>query len=202
MKYSLVTILFVSLLITGCGTTSGLKAPAGTNSKADRAELNLQGYTHVTIRDFKDGTAREDMPDYAGREFANIIAGAIVDEGTFEEVHADEDGAEGILVTGKITRYSEGNAALRALIGFGAGSSYFDAIVTFHDIKTNEELGQMKVDKNSWVLGGGLAAGQNPRKFMEEAANKIAAELDKAVNPDRVDSAQNNSIDLEEDEDY
>jgi len=33
------------------------------------------------------------------------------------------------------------------------------------------------VNKNSWALGGGIAATQTPEGFMQEAAGKIGAEL-------------------------
>ena len=62
------------------------------------------------------------------------------------------------------------------MIGFGAGSSYFDAIVRFTDAATHEEIGEIKVDRNSWVLGGGYASGQTPEMYMAEAARKIASE--------------------------
>jgi hypothetical protein len=35
----------------------------------------------------------------------------------------------------------------------------------------------INVNKNSWVLGGGLAAGQTPESYMKEASKKIAQEV-------------------------
>ena len=35
-----------------------------------------------------------------------------------------------------------------------AGSTYFDAVVRFHNSESDELLGELVVDKNSWVLGG------------------------------------------------
>jgi hypothetical protein len=49
------------------------------------------------------------------------------------------------------------------------------ASVNFRDSK-GSSIGVIKVDKNSWPLGGGLAAGQNPEAFMNGAADKIAEE--------------------------
>ena len=37
-------------------------------------------------------------------------------------------------------------------------------------------VGKIKADKNSWALGGGVAAAQNPVMFMNGAAEKIAEE--------------------------
>ena len=77
-----------------------------------------------------------------------------------------------------VTRFVEGNAALRLFIGMGAGSSYFDATTRFKD-STGKVLGEIKTDKNSWGLGGSIAAGQTVFKFMENAAEKVAEEARK-----------------------
>ena len=61
---------------------------------------------------------------------------------------------------------------LRALVGFGAGSSYFDATVEFIDKQSNVKLGSIVTDKNSWALGGFIAASQTVDTFMEGAAKK------------------------------
>ena len=63
------------------------------------------------------------------------------------------------------------------VIGLGAGSSYFDADVVFSDNPSGRRLGQISTDKNSWFLGGGLAAGQSVEGFMHGAAKKVAKEL-------------------------
>jgi Domain of unknown function (DUF4410) len=81
------------------------------------------------------------------------------------------------VVSGHITRLTEGNATLRLLIGMGAGSSYFDASTDLADAESGTDLGQVATDRNSWVLGGGIAAGQTVQTFMEGAADKIAADL-------------------------
>ncbi len=59
----------------------------------------------------------------------------------------------------------------------GAGSSYFDAVVAFGDGVTRESIGTITVDKNSWALGGGLAAGQSVQGFMRGAARSVANQL-------------------------
>lgn len=83
-----------------------------------------------------------------------------------------------LVIDGVITRFEEGNAALRYLIGMGAGSSYFDATTRFRD-GTGAVVGETKTDKNSWVLGGALAATQTPETYMTGAAKKIADEVEK-----------------------
>jgi opacity protein-like surface antigen len=79
------------------------------------------------------------------------------------------------VIDGVITKYHEGNPMLRAFIGMGAGSAFFEADVYFRNSEGNI-IGKIKADKNSWALGGGLAAAQNPTMFMNGAAAKIAEE--------------------------
>lgn len=67
---------------------------------------------------------------------------------------------------------------LRLFIGMGAGSAFFEADVYFRDSK-GATVGKIKADKNSWALGGGVAAAQNPTMFMNGAAEKIAKEAAK-----------------------
>ena len=90
--------------------------------------------------------------------------------------------ANTLVIEGEVTRFVEGNAALRALVGLGAGSSYFDADVRFLDGANGKVVGTMKADKNSWVLGGGLAAGQTVETFMNGAAKKVGQESMKFSN--------------------
>ena len=44
-------------------------------------------------------------------------------------------------------------------------------------MNTQSQLGVINVDKNSWALGGAIAAGQSVDHFMNQAAKKIADEL-------------------------
>ncbi len=82
-----------------------------------------------------------------------------------------------LVVGGEITRFVEGNAALRFLVGMGAGSSYFDATVRATDGASGSSIATLSADKNSWGLGGSLAAGQTVYTFMDEAAKKTAKEV-------------------------
>ena len=78
---------------------------------------------------------------------------------------------------GAITQHDEGNAALRLMVGFGAGSVNFNARVEVVDGVTGAKVGDWVVDKNSWALGGALAASQRPEDFMASAADKIGKEI-------------------------
>ena len=168
--------------ITGCGTTSNLKPVVGADPG------NIQKYSRVSVLDFgvKTGGKTNAHPERLtaqGKYFAELIAAELKNTKAFEEVsHAATPLPGSLLVSGDITRLTEGSASLRFWIGMGAGSSYFDATVKFADADTAQSLGEIMVDKNSWGLGGGLAAGQTVEVFMREAAKKIAEEVAKAKN--------------------
>jgi hypothetical protein len=144
----------------------------------------MQKYSRVSVLDFADktnGKSPGDKMREQGRHFSDLIALELNRTKAFEAVErADAPRAGSLTVSGDITKCVEGNAALRAWIGFGAGSSYFDAIVRCSDADTGQPLGEIVVDKNSWVLGGGLAQGQTVQTFMEGAAKKVADQLSKA----------------------
>ena len=178
-------LLATASLSAGCGSVSGVKA-------ADRkAPLNLSAYERVVVHDFTDRASarakpsaraakREEMTR-VGRDFAQVIAAELAQRNCFRDVaYNGRAAARTLLINGAITRHEEGSAAARLIVGMGVGSSYFDAIVEFRDATSGLLLGTMNVDKNSWVLGGGLAAGQNPQTFMREAARKLAGEIERS----------------------
>ena len=187
--FGCVMLVAGAVLLQGCGTTSGLKS-------ADEATvLDFSGYDRVVVLDFADQTNKSGMKAdkrvlyeaktaTATRIFAEMIAAEIRKTGAYAEVLREPSGQPAITVSGTIIVYKEGNAAARALIGLGAGSSYFDAEVLFSDLITSERLADVRVDKNSWALGGGLAAGQTVEHFMQGAAKKIARELAQAKSGD------------------
>ncbi len=166
--------IFLAFFLVGCATTSGIKQEG-----SESIPLNFSNYDVVVVNDFGDATKKGDLPTYAGSSFADRIDSAIRSKGVFKEVsrNADDVDSNALVIGGNITRYAEGNAALKMMIGLGAGSTYFDAKVTFTDSVTKQQLGEVTVDKNSWALGGGLAAGQSVEHFMNQAAQKIADEL-------------------------
>ena len=140
---------------------------------------DFSNYNSVVVSDFGDATKNQNMPEYAGANFADRIISAIREKGTFEKVtdNPQEISGNTLVVSGDVTRYQEGNSTLKFLIGFGAGGTYFDANVSISDMNTQSQLGVINVDKNSWALGGAIAAGQSVDHFMNQAAKKIADEL-------------------------
>jgi len=178
----LTAILLAGAMLTGCGTTSSLEAPA------EAGVIDLTPYARLLVQDFSDeATARakpEAQPllkpklDAAVKVFPDQIASVTRANGGFREVAregATDD--QTLILRGAITQYDEGNAALRWVVGFAAGNVNFDARVELVDGASGKTLGTWKVDKNSWALGGGIAATQTPEGFMQEAASKIGTEL-------------------------
>jgi Domain of unknown function (DUF4410) len=164
-----------SLILTACGTTTSLQDTHG----AAITTLSRK-FSKVMVQDFK--TAVRDKEGKAGAaeiSFADRIATEIKKSGKFSNVGRNgKPDANTLVIDGTITKYEEGNPSLRFWIGMGAGSSFFEADVEFHDGKRTS-IGKIKVDKNSWALGGGLAAGQTPQTCMDGATEKVAAEAAK-----------------------
>ena len=82
------------------------------------------------------------------------------------------------MISGTITKYDEGSVTKRMLLGMGFGMALFEANVEFRD-SNGLTIGTIKVDKNSWPLGGAIGASQGPQGFMDGAAQKVAEEAAK-----------------------
>lgn len=178
MLLRLAFVPMLAIMLAGCGTISGFKPTQGNNLES------LQKYNQVSVLDFadktKDKSSGENIREL-GQHFADLIALDLKQTGAFAEVNRVESPrVDSLTVSGDITKCVKGNASLRLWVGMGAGSSYFDAIVHCSDADTGQQLGEIDVNKNSWVLGGGIAAGQTVETFMEGAAKKVADELSKA----------------------
>lgn len=132
--------------------------------------------TKVVVKDFANAYPKGDsaFTERYAATFAGPVAAEIrrVKPG----VSVTRNGAvrpATLVVAGEVTRCEEGNAALRALIGMGAGSSYFDAKVRLTD-GTGKALSPVVVDKNSWGLGGLAASTQTVDTFAAAGARKTA----------------------------
>lgn len=177
--------LLLCMIVAGasaCGTTSSLQAPDDTPT------IDLTPYRRLLILDFKDEATARAKPEAqpllqpkvtaALKVFPEQIAAVTRASGAFEEVTRDgTPDASTLVLRGAITQFDEGNATLRWMVGFSAGNVNFDARLELVDGGTGNSLGTWIVDKNSWALGGGIAATQTPEGFMQEAAGKIGTEL-------------------------
>lgn len=186
MKTMLLCMTFTGLaiMLTGCGTVSEVTPTAGQ-------DLDLRKYDRVLVLDFADGVTDKVKPSAQAKKraemairtksFPDRIAIELGAKNVFKEVtRTGNPDPQTLIVSGTITRYTEGDAIGRLVIGLGAGSSYFDATVDFKDGGTSNILANQKIDKNSWVLGGGIAATQTPDEFMQEAAKVLAEDLSTA----------------------
>ena len=167
----LLILALAGCLLSSCGTTSTLKGARG------EAIASTRRFSKVSVQDFKlSGPEVGAKVTESKVYFADRIATALNKTGKFASVKRNaRPDANTLVIDGVITKYVEGNPTLRFFIGMGAGSAFFESDVNFRDSK-GATIGKIKVDKNSWALGGGIAAGQNPQSFMEGAADKIASE--------------------------
>lgn len=167
--------LVLTLILSACGSTSSIRSAQKSSDLP-----NFRDYHYIIVNDFKDGVSKSsDDPHILaeGKRFADIIASLIKSKNLFAKVARNVESTDtALLIDGKITKYSEGNAVMRTMIGFGAGSSYFDAIVNISDNTTKQHLGSIDVNKMSWALGGVIAGSQDTKSHMNSAAAKIADE--------------------------
>jgi hypothetical protein len=175
LRAPLISLVAVAALfsLAGCGSTSGLQNQQG------HAIASTRKFTKVTVQTFKLKLVDKDPEMNSEKSpayFADRIAFEIKTKGGFASVGRDaKPDANTLVIDGVITKYHEGNPMLRAFIGMGAGSAFFEADVYFRD-STGNIIGKIKADKNSWALGGAIAGAQNPTMFMNGAAVKIAEE--------------------------
>src|SRR6266567_2402416 len=68
--------------------------------------------------------------------------------GVFQSVsRAGTEDDSTLLISGDVSRYQQDSAEARLWVGMGAGSSYFDALVEFHQVITGMLLGTIHVNK-------------------------------------------------------
>ena len=165
----------IGALLSSCGSVSDFQ-PTTTGAAGKK-------YSRVLVRDFTHTVSDDDgSTPVAARKFSDEISYAIQRTIPNAKVtRSGKPGADTLVIGGEVTRYMEGNAALRFMIGMDAGSSYFDANVRFSDGKNGKNLGILTVDKNSWALGGGLAAAQTVDSYMKSGAEKTAEECAKLL---------------------
>lgn len=170
--------LFLSLILVSCGSTTGLRGQDKVSKSMD-----FNKYHVVIINDFTDGTTASGNDPYIiseGKKFADMVASAIKAQKHFDRVERNITSEEdALLIEGKIIKYDEGSAVMRALVGLGTGRSSFDAQVNAKDNKTKDLLASMKVNEMSWALGGAIGVSQDVKSHMTSAAKKICNECTK-----------------------
>jgi hypothetical protein len=105
---------------------------------------------------------------------------------------------QGLLLTGVFTEMDEGNQMRRALVGFGAGASKMELIVSvadasrpyqsLYDVLTEKTSGKRPgavITLNPYVAAAKFVMTKNaPEKTVRKTAAKISAELTKQLNGD------------------
>jgi len=197
-----ITVVGLTLALAACGSTSGMKrsddataTSQGEQSKSAQTAAiaaDFAKYTRISVMDFKSelakkssNQAKQDVADGkaadAGKRFADKIATGLSQSGAFSEVARNDSKPGDLVIQGEVTKYKEGNRAIRLVVGLGGmGSANFDAIVRFVDGDSGKELTQITVDKNTWFFGGLMAAAQDVEDFINSAAEKVAEETIKA----------------------
>ena len=184
---SFIASIVTCLLISGCGSVSQLETSENQNLQSigdydSVMVLDFSDKTHPSIKDSSKLEIHRDRVEMAGENFADRIVSELQASGQFKAVVRENLEGRHLIISGDIVRYAEGNAAARLWIGMGAGSSFFDANVVFKDGESGKVLGKVAIDKNSWVLGGGIASGQTVEHFMNRGAKRIAEELQEIKN--------------------
>lgn len=163
------SLALFSFFAVSCGSTSSLPKTVNATGKS---------FSKVIVKDFAsqvtDGAVQSKVA-IAQKSFADAIASEIVKTGKFASVgRSGRLDAQTLLIDGAITDYDDGNAAMRALVGFAAGNSNFNSNVRFAD--QSGPIANIDVDKNSWALGGLAAVGQDAESFIPGVAKKVAKE--------------------------
>lgn len=186
MRKSIVPLLLVLLVGSGCGTLGHL------DTKQADAGPKIADFDRVIVAEFVVNDTREAKdPAQAAERAANIEAGRkafaekIVEEiratGAFAEVARAKMPAPALQITGSIDLWEPGNIAARSLVGF-AGKSQFNATIVISDLESGTELGRIIVDRNSWPLPIGASTNvvQTVEFLMNQAAKRVATELAEA----------------------
>ncbi len=122
-------------------------------------------YTNLEIMPWEAGKGIDFPPDFqakiieslvqhfqASKKFAKIVKPGEAPPAASEPT---------VKLTAVLTEIDEGSRAARALVGFGAGSSYMKATVKFVDAASGKVKYESEVKgtyKGTWSVGGGSAA--------------------------------------------
>ncbi|AVP87817.1 hypothetical protein phytr_8860 [Candidatus Phycorickettsia trachydisci] len=165
-------LLIISVILSACGSTLHMH---------DKKECKQ--YTRVIINDFKDKASKKHNDPHViaeGKRFADMIAREMLKKNLFAQVDRNVESDEpALLIDGEIIKYQEGNAALRMIIGLGAGSSTFKAKAHLKDNETKKTIGNIDLNQTSWVPGGVLAGVQDIQSHLQSAATGVANKCSK-----------------------
>jgi hypothetical protein len=159
----------LAALLASCGSVSDLQPTAEATGKT---------YSRVIVKDFKySGDPEQNGGPQSSRNFADKIAAELKDEGSFSSVARSGSATkDALVISGDITKFTEGAASLRLWVGMGAGNAEFDSTVTFSDGASGKSLGTISAEKHSYSGGGAISASQTPDSLMQGAAESVASQ--------------------------
>ena len=165
-------IFLISLLILqSCGSVSSIR-PIIKNGSVD-----ISSYNTIAINDFSNATDNEEVDNIAKANFPNKLFKKLSESSLFNSVQRNSRSRNSLIISGKITKYEEGNMFLRALVGFGAGRSYFFSDVDLIDGYTYQKIGTIEVRRKSWLLGGYISGSQTPEVLMIDSVSDIVDKI-------------------------
>lgn len=154
----------ICLTLSACGSVSRLEHSGGHDFRAYRTIVigTLGNKPAIAIPDDKR-LAYDTQVGIASSRFAKYLERELRAYRMDVDVVRGEPRPGALFVEGDITRYANGNAALRLFFGFGAGSSYFDAFVRFRDTDSGdvlviEELAERAAVLDIYEVASGLVA--------------------------------------------
>jgi hypothetical protein len=169
-----IVLLISALILQSCGTVSSIR-PTVQNKPID-----INSYKALVINDFANATPRK-INEIAKETFPNKLQKNLEESHLFESVQRNEALNDSLIISGKIVEYEEGNSILRALVGFGAGRSYFSSDIDLIDGNSNEKIGTIEVRRKSWLLGGQIASNQTVQVLMETSVADIVDRIKDSV---------------------
>jgi hypothetical protein len=170
-----IVFFIFALMLQSCGSVSSIR-PVVKNRTID-----INSYKTVVINDFINATPYKKVTEIAEKTFPENILNNLEDSNLFESVYRNKTIYDSLIISGKIVEYEEGNAILRALVGFGAGRSYFSSDIDLIDGNSNEKIGTIEVRRKSWLLGGYLSSNQTAQSLMEDSASDIVKKVRDSV---------------------
>jgi hypothetical protein len=174
---AIVTTTFAAILLSACASSNSLKM-----TDAGSAVTDFSRYDTIYVQAFEDETPGNKLPNGFASRFNGYVTVALRNTDTFTTVVRDvpkTPAPNSLILTGDVTGYEKGDAALRTFVGYGAGNTYLEALLTLRDAASGETLGKIVVDKDSGFSGGILAADKSPERYVRSAAKKIAKEVAK-----------------------
>lgn len=168
--------LVVVATLASCGTVTPLQLAPGV-------QLGTKKYDNVVVRDFTSSVLGDEGEAATGAKIftGKVIANVQEESPHIPVSHNGQAGKGSLVISGVITEYVEGNAALRFFVGLGAGNARFGADINFYDGGSGQKLGTVQAARKSYPLGGAIGAHQGIDNLMDDGAAVTCEEAAKLL---------------------